>query len=84
MVMGVLRETVCLQYRQTGFLTPSFVFSAGELSMVMRSLGQNPSEVDLRESIAEVDTDGSGTIEIDEFLSLRASHCSFSDRTQGK
>lgn len=27
---------------------------AGELSMVMRSLGQNPSEVELQESIAEV------------------------------
>lgn len=44
-----------------------------ELGTIMRSLGQNPTEAHLREMIAEVDQDGSGTIDFDEFLALMAS-----------
>ena len=36
----------------------------------MRSLGQNPSEEECASMIAEVDDDGSGEIEFDEFLKL--------------
>lgn len=38
----------------------------------MRSLGQSPTEEDLRQMINEVDADGSGTIDFAEFLTLMA------------
>lgn len=41
--------------------------STRELGKVMKMLGQNPTEKDLREMIEEVDEDGSGTIDFDEF-----------------
>ncbi|XP_069110890.1 uncharacterized protein [Argopecten irradians] len=41
-----------------------------ELGTVMRSLGQHPTESDLKDMINEVDTDGSGTIDFPEFLSM--------------
>ncbi|XP_012853869.1 PREDICTED: calmodulin-2/4-like [Erythranthe guttata] len=41
-----------------------------ELGIVMRSLDQNPSEKELRDMINEVDSDGNGTIDFDEFLNL--------------
>merc|ERR1719162_2045345 len=43
-----------------------------ELGIVMRSLGQNPTEVELQDMINEVDADGSGTIDFPEFLNLMA------------
>lgn len=44
--------------------------TAEELGKVIRSLGQTPSIDDLKEMIKEVDKDGNGTIEFDEFLTL--------------
>ena len=41
-----------------------------ELGKVMRSLGQDPSDIQLQDMINEVDIDGSGTIEFAEFLAL--------------
>ena len=41
-----------------------------ELDVVMRSLGRNTTREDLQKMIDEVDEDGSGEIEFDEFLSL--------------
>lgn len=41
-----------------------------ELGAVMRSLGQNPTEAELDEMMAEVDTDGSGEMDFKEFLQL--------------
>ena len=46
------------------------VISTEELGTVMRSLGQNPNEEELREMISEVDADGSGEIDFKEFLAL--------------
>ncbi|KAF3935067.1 Calmodulin [Dactylellina cionopaga] len=38
----------------------------------MKSLGQNPTDTELRDIINEVDGDGNGTIGFDEFLTLMA------------
>ncbi|XLU30997.1 hypothetical protein S245_067063, partial [Arachis hypogaea] len=43
-----------------------------ELATVIRSLDQNPTEEELQDMITEVDADGNGTIEFDEFLNLMA------------
>ncbi|KAL6640476.1 hypothetical protein ACP70R_021599 [Stipagrostis hirtigluma subsp. patula] len=43
-----------------------------ELGTVMKSLGQSPTEAELRDMIDEVDADGSGSIDFDEFLTLVA------------
>ncbi len=41
--------------------------SLQELSTVMRSLGQNPTDAEVQDMINEVDVDGSGAIEFPEF-----------------
>jgi calmodulin len=38
----------------------------------MRSLGQNPTEAELHDMIGEIDTQGNGTIEFPEFLTMMA------------
>ena len=38
----------------------------------MRSLGQNPTEAELRDMINEVDADGNGVIDFPEFLTMMA------------
>ena len=43
-----------------------------ELGTVMRSLGQNPTEVELQDMINEVDTDRNGTLDFSEFLTMMA------------
>jgi Ca2+-binding EF-hand superfamily protein len=47
--------------------------SAEELGQVMRSLGQNPSDTELRDMIKEVDVDLSGSIDFEEFKALMVS-----------
>ena len=44
-----------------------FFFLFKELSTVMRSLGQNPTDAEVQDMINEVDVDGSGAIEFPEF-----------------
>ena len=46
--------------------------TAKELGTVMRSLGQNLNESEIKEIIDEVDEDKNGTIDFHEFLSLMA------------
>ncbi|XP_060592819.1 neo-calmodulin-like [Ruditapes philippinarum] len=41
-----------------------------DLKVVLRSLGKNPSDEELRDMIREVDDDESGTIEFPEFLTM--------------
>ena len=47
--------------------------STSELGEVLRSLGQNPTENELRDMVNEIDEDGNGTIEFMEFLILLTS-----------
>ena len=47
-----------------------FFFLFKELSTVMRSLGQNPTDAEVQDMINEVDVDGSGAIEFPEFCSV--------------
>ena len=51
-------------------LDRSGAIDARELGTVMRSLGANPSADELRAMVAEVDEDGSGEIDFDEFCQL--------------
>ena len=44
--------------------------TAKELANVMRSLNQDPSEAELIEMIAEVDQNGNGKIDFEEFVTL--------------
>ncbi len=50
-----------------------------ELGSVMRSLGQNLTEKEIRDIIKEVDEDGNGTIEFTEFLNLITKRMSLSE-----
>lgn len=43
-----------------------------ELGVVMKSLGQHPTEQELEDLIAEHDVDGNGIIDFSEFLTLMA------------
>ncbi|KAI8911699.1 FAD-linked oxidoreductase-like protein [Gorgonomyces haynaldii] len=43
-----------------------------ELGIVMRSLGQNPTEAELQEMINELDEDGNGTVEFNELMDMMA------------
>ena len=44
--------------------------SVDELGIIFRSIGQNPTDEELDQMIAEVDEDNSGCCEFDEFLLL--------------
>ena len=44
--------------------------STKELGTVMKSLGQNPTEAELQDMINEIDIDGNGEIDFNEFLTL--------------
>ena len=44
--------------------------STKELGQVMRTLGQNPTESELNDMIKEVDIDGNGEIDFEEFVDL--------------
>ena len=38
----------------------------------MNSIGRNPTEVELAEIVTQMDTDGNGTLDVNEFMSLMA------------
>merc|ERR1712168_1636011 len=46
--------------------------TSAELGTVMRSLGQNPTEAELRDMVQEADEDGNGYIDFEEFLAMMA------------
>merc|ERR1711910_85616 len=49
----------------------SGTISPEELLGVLRAMGQNPTEDELLNLVLEVDVDGNGTIEFDEFISMK-------------
>lgn len=53
-----------------------------ELGTVMRSLGQAPTDSELQDMINEVDVDGSGTIDFQEFLEMMTKHMKETDTEQ--
>merc|ERR1711993_191823 len=48
------------------------IITIEELEVTMKSLGQNPTETELRDMINEVDADDNGTIDFPEFLTMMA------------
>merc|ERR1739840_77486 len=50
-----------------------------ELGTVMRSLGQNPKEEELTDMINEIDEDGNGTVDFEEFLVMMAKKMNVAD-----
>jgi len=53
--------------------------TAEELGTVMRSLGQEISNAEIQHMIQEVDTDGDGSVDFDEFLTLMTRQMQFSE-----
>jgi calmodulin len=47
---------------------------AAELGLLMKSLGQEKKEEDLKKMLNEVDADGSGEIDVEEFLVLMVNY----------
>ena len=50
-----------------------------ELGTVMRSLGQNPTDAELKDMINESDADGNGFIDFPEFLTMMARKMRYTD-----
>ncbi|XP_066928116.1 calmodulin-like isoform X1 [Clytia hemisphaerica] len=46
--------------------------SSTELETILKSLGQKPTQSELRDMINEVDADGNGTVDFSEFLTMMA------------
>ncbi|CAO0792951.1 unnamed protein product [Mucor circinelloides] len=44
--------------------------SATELGVVLRSFGMNPTDAELQDMVSDVDADGNGHIDFEEFLNL--------------
>ena len=60
----------------------SGTISTKELGTIMRNLGQNPSEEEVKQLIREVDLNGDGTIDFKEFLCLMIKKMDDSDNDE--
>ncbi len=56
------------------------VISTDELGAILRSVGKNLGDDELRLIVSSIDTDGNGTIEFPEFLAVMAGQVSEPDR----
>merc|ERR1712179_558420 len=54
----------------TRYSGPDGSVTSGQVSGIMRSLGQNPSEAEIQDMVNQVDKDGSGMLDFPEFLSM--------------
>ena len=54
--------------------------TSSELGIVMRSLGQRPTDQELKNMVTIVDQDGNGTIEFNEFLNLMSRKAKETDK----
>ena len=61
------------------FQDHSGTISPEELLGVLRAMGQNPTEDELLNLVLEVDIDGNGTIEFEEFLTMMKKKASEAD-----
>lgn len=53
-----------------------------ELGVVIQSLDQHPTEEEIKDMINEVDSDGNGTLNFDEFLNIMARKAKVRNYTQ--
>lgn len=60
----------------------SGTISTKELLLVMRSIGQNPTEDEILELVMESDLNGDGTIDFEEFLEMMKKKSSETDQTE--
>lgn len=54
--------------------------TASELGVVMKGMGQNPTDTELQQMINEVDADGNGKIDFAEFVTLMARKMNNTDK----
>merc|ERR1712226_913094 len=54
----------------TRYSGPDGSVTSGQVSGIMRSLGQNPSEAEIQDMVNKVDMDGSGMLNFPEFLMM--------------
>lgn len=70
---GQLSEQQISEYRDSFALfdkNSDGKIDSSELGQVMRSLGRNPTDEELRDMIHDIDSDDNGTIDFNEFLTL--------------
>ena len=82
MVYGLCLFYSCPEFREAFALFDKDgdgTITTKELGTVMKSLGQNPSEEELQEMVDEVDIDGNGEIDFEEFLLMMAKKMRESD-----
>ena len=65
--LGALRGDAFLNYYDPNLAMPSSVVSG---SLSLRELGFEPKKEEIKKMIADIDTDGSGTIDFNEFLEM--------------
>ena len=58
--------------------------STEELLLVLRAMGQNPTEDELNSLVMEVDIDGNGTIDFEEFIEMMKNHNEVDDHADLK
>ncbi|SPP89695.1 calmodulin-related protein 97A-like [Drosophila guanche] len=71
--MGELTEEQIAEFKEAFSLFDkdgSGSITTRELGVLMRSLGQNPTEAELQDLVNEVDIDGNGEIDFNEFCSM--------------
>merc|ERR1711997_111608 len=63
-LIGIYQDQFCKVAGEDGSVDSS------QISIIMRALGQNPSEAEIQDMVNQVDKDGTGMIDFPEFLSM--------------